>query len=162
MMIHDEVREARIRAGLSQNTLARLARVPRSQLRKLEEGGNVTLATVQKILDQLPGVQMTLAPAQVDESALHEALMALVAAAHRVLEVLGEQPGQPASVPPPQPASAPFSKPAKAPVAPMPRHDQGPVGATRFYGGREREREMAKQLQKSLEDTLSGIEKKPH
>jgi len=88
-IFHEEIREARIRAGFSQNTLARLAKVPRSQLRKLEEGGNVTMATVQKILDQLPGVEMTLAPAPVDPEELEEALKALLAATQQLLSVLG-------------------------------------------------------------------------
>ena len=54
--------------------LPKLAGLPRSQLRKLEEGGNVTLLTVQKILEQLSGTELTLGPQPVDESALREAL----------------------------------------------------------------------------------------
>ena len=89
MRLKDEIREARLRAGFSQNTLARLAKVPRSQLRKLEEGGNVTLATVQKILDQLPGVELTLSPTPVDTQELEEALQALLTATQRLLTILG-------------------------------------------------------------------------
>ena len=108
-MLHDDIRAARIRAGLSQNKLAQLAKVPRAQLRKLETGGNVTLVTVEKILAHVPGVELTLGAATPDHAALKKAVSELITAAQRVLEILG---------PAPQPVVAK-------------RLDQGPVGATR-------------------------------
>ena len=108
-MLHDDIRAARIRAGLSQNKLAQLAKVPRAQLRKLETGGNVTLVTVEKILAHLPDVELTIGAVTPDHAALKKAVSELIAAAQRVLEILG---------PAPQPVVAK-------------RLDQGPVGATR-------------------------------
>jgi DNA-binding XRE family transcriptional regulator len=52
-----EVREARIKAGLTQAGLARLAGVQRKQVIALESGKNVTLATVERIAAKLPGLQ---------------------------------------------------------------------------------------------------------
>jgi DNA-binding XRE family transcriptional regulator len=52
-----EVREARIKAGLTQDGLARLAGVQRKQVIALETGKNVTLATVERIAAKLPDLQ---------------------------------------------------------------------------------------------------------
>jgi DNA-binding XRE family transcriptional regulator len=52
-----EVREARIKAGLTQAGLARLAGVQRKQVIALESGKNVTLATVERIAAGLPELQ---------------------------------------------------------------------------------------------------------
>ena len=49
-MLHEDVREARIQHGLSQAKLARLAKIPRSRLRTFEEGGNITINTLEKIV----------------------------------------------------------------------------------------------------------------
>lgn len=63
MALHDELRQARINHGLTQVELARRAGVPRSQLKILEKGGNVTLSTLLKILSQLPELKtLTLGP----------------------------------------------------------------------------------------------------
>jgi transcriptional regulator with XRE-family HTH domain len=53
-MLHDQIRQARVDHGYSQAELARLAGVPRERLRQLETGGNVTLETFQKVINQLP------------------------------------------------------------------------------------------------------------
>lgn len=52
-MIHVTVRRAREQQKLSQQSLADLAGVPRSQLQILEKGGNVTRETVEKLLAPL-------------------------------------------------------------------------------------------------------------
>jgi len=52
-----EVRDARVKAGLSQAALARLADVPRKQVMALESGRNVTLKTFEKIITKIPGLQ---------------------------------------------------------------------------------------------------------
>jgi DNA-binding XRE family transcriptional regulator len=51
-----EVRDARVKAGLSQAALARLADVPRKQVMALESGKNVTLKTFEKIITKIPGL----------------------------------------------------------------------------------------------------------
>jgi transcriptional regulator with XRE-family HTH domain len=93
-MLHDQVREARIARGLSQVKLARLAGVPRSQLRKFENGEGVHLTTFLKIVGQLPNLdRLTLSPTElalrnVDVEALRASLTELIEAARGVLEVL--------------------------------------------------------------------------
>jgi transcriptional regulator with XRE-family HTH domain len=52
-----EVRDARVKAGLSQAALARLSGVPRKQVMALESGRNVTLKTFEKIVTQIPGLE---------------------------------------------------------------------------------------------------------
>ena len=52
-MLHQHIRRARETEKLSQQSLATLAGVPRSQLQLLEKGGNVTLETLEKILTAL-------------------------------------------------------------------------------------------------------------
>ena len=94
MLLHEQVREARIERGMSQVRLAQLARVPRSQLRKFENGEGVTLTTFLKIISQLPNLErLTLGPAElqlrnVDLEALRTTLTELIASAAGVLAVL--------------------------------------------------------------------------
>jgi len=105
-MLHEQVRRARIERGLSQVALAKLAGVPRSQLRKFESGVGITLTTFHKIIAALPNLErLTLGPTElqlqnVDVEALRSTLTELIAAAAGVLAVLqqaapsaGEQPG---------------------------------------------------------------------
>jgi transcriptional regulator with XRE-family HTH domain len=56
MLWHDAIRSARNDMGYSQKRLAELAKVQRRQLATLESGGNVTLATLRKVLAQLPNL----------------------------------------------------------------------------------------------------------
>jgi len=56
-MIHDEVKQARIEAGLSQVELARRAGVQRKQVQAIESGANVTLETIRQILPSLPNLK---------------------------------------------------------------------------------------------------------
>ena len=57
MQLHDAVRWARAEKKLSQQKLAEMAGIQRRQLATLEKGGNVTLATVRKVLAQLPNLK---------------------------------------------------------------------------------------------------------
>ena len=56
-MLNEDVRAARLAAGLSQAELARRAGIPRPQLRFLEDGGNVTIATIRKVAAVLPNLK---------------------------------------------------------------------------------------------------------
>lgn len=57
MLLHEAVKAARKELSLSQKKLAELAGIQRRQLATLESGGNVTLATVRKVIAQLPNLQ---------------------------------------------------------------------------------------------------------
>ena len=93
-MLHEQVRDARIAHGLSQVKLARLAGVPRSQLRNFENGQGITLSTFLKIVGQLPKLErLTLGPTElrlqnIDVDGLRDTLTDLIAAAAGVLAVL--------------------------------------------------------------------------
>ena len=52
--LHEAVRRARKERGLTQAALGRLAGVQSKQISTLEQGGNVTLNTLKKILTHLP------------------------------------------------------------------------------------------------------------
>src|SRR5215213_8633944 len=86
-MLYEQVRDARLARGLSQVKMAQLARVPRSQLRKFENGEGVTMTTFLKIIAQLPNLErLTLGPTElqlqnVDVEALRASLTELVPAA---------------------------------------------------------------------------------
>ena len=116
-MLHEQVRDARIAHGLSQVKLAKLAGVPRSQLRNFENGAGINLSTFLKILSQLPNLErLTLGPTElqlqnVDLGARRDTLTELIAAAAGVLAVL--------------PAVSPRSAPDTAGAG------VGPVGAVR-------------------------------
>ena len=60
MYLHEELRKAREEAGLTQAQLARLADIPRNQVVRAEQGGNITLDTLRKIVAQLPVTSLTL------------------------------------------------------------------------------------------------------
>ena len=93
-MLHEQVRQARIDRGLSQVKLAQMAKVPRSQLRKFENGEGVTMTTFFKIIGQLPNLErLTIGPTElhlqnVDLEALRASLTELIASAAGVLAVL--------------------------------------------------------------------------
>ena len=57
MQLHEAIKKARKELGMSQQKLAGLAGIERKQLSVLENGGNVTLATVRKIVAHLPNMQ---------------------------------------------------------------------------------------------------------
>lgn len=54
--MHKEIVEARQQLGLSQARFAKISGIPRSQLRRLEEGLSVTTTTLAKALRHLPNL----------------------------------------------------------------------------------------------------------
>lgn len=94
MQLHEQIREARIERGLSQQKLAQMARVPRSQLRKFENGEGITMTTFFKIIGQLPNLKrLTIGPTElqlqhVDLDAMRDKLLELIATATGLLAVL--------------------------------------------------------------------------
>jgi transcriptional regulator with XRE-family HTH domain len=58
--LHEELRKAREKAGLSQQALADLARIPRNQVVRAERGENITVDTLRKIAAHLPVTELTL------------------------------------------------------------------------------------------------------
>ena len=56
-MLHEQIRQARIDHGLNQSELARRAGIPRDRLRQFENGENITIETLMKILAQLPNLE---------------------------------------------------------------------------------------------------------
>ena len=105
-MLAKQIREARVQHGLSQVKLARLADVHRTQLRQLEEGGNVTLETLTKVVAQLPNLRtlnlgaVNLQTGAIDPAAARQILIDLITAAGRALSLFEQ------AVPPPPPAGA--------------------------------------------------------
>jgi transcriptional regulator with XRE-family HTH domain len=93
-MLHEQVRQARIDRGLSQVKLAQMAKVPRSQLRKFENGEGITMTTFFKIIGQLPNLEhLTIGPTElhlenIDLEALRASLTELIASAAGVLAVI--------------------------------------------------------------------------
>jgi transcriptional regulator with XRE-family HTH domain len=57
MEINEAIKKARKDLGMSQQKLADLAGIERKQLSILENGGNVTLATIRKIVEHLPNME---------------------------------------------------------------------------------------------------------
>jgi transcriptional regulator with XRE-family HTH domain len=57
MLLHEAVKKARKDLRLSQKSLAELAGIQRKQLATLETGGNITLATLRKVLVHLPNLE---------------------------------------------------------------------------------------------------------
>ena len=100
-MLHDEVKQARIEAGLSQVELARRAGVQRKQVQQLESGANVTLETIRQILPALPnlkrvtlgGLQVEVANADLEEA--RRAAWEMFDAMKRLLSALGAAPPSP-------------------------------------------------------------------
>jgi transcriptional regulator with XRE-family HTH domain len=60
MDLHEELRSAREKAGLSQQALADRAGIPRNQIVRAERGENITIDTLRKIAAQLPLTELTL------------------------------------------------------------------------------------------------------
>ena len=65
-VLNEKIRRERERLGIQRTRLARDAGVPRSQLIIFEDGGNVTLSTLEKILAQLPTLRLDVLPANLD------------------------------------------------------------------------------------------------
>ena len=59
-LLHEELRRAREKAGLSQQALAERAGIPRNQIVRAERGENITVDTLRKIAVHLPLTELTL------------------------------------------------------------------------------------------------------
>lgn len=57
MLLHEAVKKARMDLKLSQKRLSEMAGIQRRQLATLESGGNITLATLRKVLVHLPNLE---------------------------------------------------------------------------------------------------------
>ena len=60
MLIHQQLRQAREEAGLSQAALAAMTGLSRNQIVRAETGENITLETLRKIVTHLPIDELTL------------------------------------------------------------------------------------------------------
>lgn len=58
--LHEELRRAREKAGLSQQALADKAGIPRNQVVRAERGENITIDTLRKIAAYLPVTELPL------------------------------------------------------------------------------------------------------
>jgi transcriptional regulator with XRE-family HTH domain len=95
MLLHEAVKKARMDLKLSQKKLSEMAGIQRRQLATLESGGNITLATLRKVLVHLPNLETFTLDAvtatvrrQVTDEEKHQAVeasMALLATAVRSL-----------------------------------------------------------------------------
>jgi transcriptional regulator with XRE-family HTH domain len=104
--LHEQIRAARNRQGLSQQKLANLAGVARSVLQRLEEGDNVGIRTIEKVIGPLPEKLSFADPATapgaiaVDMATLHDLGMRMVNAGAQALRTLGTtQPAAASSTP---------------------------------------------------------------
>lgn len=87
-LLHEELRKAREKAGLSQQALADRAKIPRNQVVRAERGENITVDTLRKIAAHLPVTELTLLDAtdlRVNIAADYEAFF--VAALQNVLRL---------------------------------------------------------------------------
>jgi transcriptional regulator with XRE-family HTH domain len=96
VMLGARIRDARHAAGLTQQRLAGLADVPRSQLQKLEKDENVTVETLRAIVRHLPALRwLKLALdgedvlAVADPAVVRQALAELTAATGRLSAAFG-------------------------------------------------------------------------
>jgi transcriptional regulator with XRE-family HTH domain len=141
MLLHEQIRKARLEAGLSQMNLAREAGIQRSLLQNLEDGRNVTLDTLRKVVARLPALQSLDLGAIVLEPGIthelrHEAEQ-MMAAAQRILTLLDSIGAAPAPAPAPDPA-----------------------GATRFEGSTEVSPERRERLKEMVTTVRAGDGKK--
>lgn len=126
-MIHDEMREARIAAGLSVMELAKRAKVPRQRVYEMEKGGNVTLETLRRIAAALPNLQrvtlggMEIVTANADLEEARRAALDLFDVAKRLMSALG---------------------------ASGPAHTS--IGAVRYGGSTEDDRQAAERIERMV------------
>jgi transcriptional regulator with XRE-family HTH domain len=138
-MIHDEVRQARIEAGLSVMQVAELAGVPRKRVYELERGANVTLETLRRIVAVIPGLThvtlggMKIATTNVNEEEVRRAALDLFDVAKRLMTAVG----------PPSPAAS---------VTPATAAETPPTGegAVRFTPGTVGDRETAARMEQMV------------
>ncbi|HYI07609.1 MAG TPA: helix-turn-helix transcriptional regulator [Thermoanaerobaculia bacterium] len=79
-MLHLQVRNARLKAGLTLTQLARLARVHRSRLHSFEhDGRNITVESLRRIVEHLPLAELSLGSVTLDARGVDNAeLLALM------------------------------------------------------------------------------------
>jgi transcriptional regulator with XRE-family HTH domain len=94
-MLHEQIREARIKAGLSQVKLAQLAGIQRSLVQNLEDGRNVTIDTLRKVVPHLPSLRsLNLGSSELMPSVaaeLREGIQQLMDAGQRLLDILDQK-----------------------------------------------------------------------
>jgi transcriptional regulator with XRE-family HTH domain len=97
-MIHDDIRAARLAAGLSVTELAQRSGVTRKQIHDLEGGSNITLETLRRVVQALPnlkrvtlgGLEIVTANADLEEA--RRAALDLFDVAKRLIGALGASP----------------------------------------------------------------------
>jgi len=130
----EDIKQARLAAGLTQASLARLAGIPRKQVVAIENGANVTLNTIRRIVAHLPNltrvylddVDLEISLRTPGQDRARRMAMELVDVAKQLLDQLGgpiDAPRDAAG----QPGGEAGGKPDDA--------TRYPVGATRFRGG---------------------------
>jgi transcriptional regulator with XRE-family HTH domain len=91
-MFGTQLREARKLGKLTQNELAERAGLPRSRIQMVEDGGNVTIGTLEKVIAQLPGLRvLTLGGVDfvaIDRIATQAAVEGVLTNAGRLAELL--------------------------------------------------------------------------
>ena len=87
MKLHEQIRQARQDHGLSQMRLAKLAGVPRSVIQVLEDGGNITLETILRVLTHLPSLRLV-ALRHEDITSLQRSIADFQAVSARILAAL--------------------------------------------------------------------------
>ncbi|HEU4886301.1 MAG TPA: helix-turn-helix transcriptional regulator [Thermoanaerobaculia bacterium] len=94
-MLHEEIREARIKAGMSQMKLAELAGIQRSLVQNLENGRNVTIDTLRKVVPHLPQLEsLDVGPFKLITSGaaeLRDGVRQMMASGQRILDILDEE-----------------------------------------------------------------------
>jgi len=113
-MLHEDIKRARMAAGLSVAEVARTAGLPRQRVYSLERGENVTVDTIRRIVAAIPGLRVTLGepepePANnIDLDAARRAAFSLFDVATQLIRALGVGPAAPqqsVSTPPQKPPS---------------------------------------------------------
>jgi transcriptional regulator with XRE-family HTH domain len=94
-MLHEDIKQARLAAGLTVSEVSRLANIPRKQVYALENGENVTLDTVRRIASVIPGLQratlggMNVVMSNIDVDEARQAALGLFAVTKRLIAALG-------------------------------------------------------------------------
>jgi len=97
-MLHEDIKQARLAAGLTVSQVSRLANIPRKQVYALENGENVTLDTVRRIASVIPGLQratlggMDVVMSNIDVDEARLAALGLFDVAKRLMAALGAVP----------------------------------------------------------------------
>jgi transcriptional regulator with XRE-family HTH domain len=111
--IHEQLRTARLAHGFSQQKLADLADLDRSDIQRLERGDNVGIRTIEKVLAHLPelkkvsvgNVDVVVDTITLDVDALRQLTLDMVSTGTKILNLL-EQARKPAAQEGPGPVGA--------------------------------------------------------